>query len=102
MKRGTTPTLAFTFPYAGDTVKQLEVALAQRSGVVLTRTLEQAELDEQAQQLRIRLTQEETMLFSAGYAVEMQIRVLFQDGSAIASDIMTTTVERLLREGVLA
>lgn len=49
--------------------------------------------------LSVKLTQKETLMFDSSLPVEMQIRTKFADGSAPVSNIMETTVGRILYDG---
>ena len=49
--------------------------------------------------LIITLSQEETLLFDTLAKVDIQIRVRFPDGSALASGIIRTSVEKILKDG---
>ena len=52
-------------------------------------------------QVTVTLTQEDTGGFVIGQPVEIQFRAKFYDTTAIASNIMKTTVERVLKDGVI-
>lgn len=47
------------------------------------------------------LSQEETLLFNDGLRVDIQIRYIMPDGTSDSSNIMTTTVGRILKDGVI-
>lgn len=51
------------------------------------------------ERISVTLTQEETLAFDAVGTVKIQIRVLLKDGSALASDIVKTTAEVILKDG---
>ena len=97
MKRGSTPVHVFTVDedLTGATVfityKQNKATVCEKSGTDITVS---------STTLSCQLTQEETLAFQTG-EVEMQIRYVFPDGTADASDIMKTSAERILKEGVI-
>jgi hypothetical protein len=102
MIKGTTPTLQFNLPIETSTLKAAEVMVRyvdNNKEVTITRTLDECEVAEKT--LTARLTQEETLLIPAPSIVEVQLRVLTVDDIALASAIFTTTVKRLLKEGVI-
>lgn len=102
MIKGTTPILHFNLPIETSTIKAVEVMVRyvdNNKEVTIIKTLEDCELGEKA--LTTMLTQEETLKIPAPSIVEVQLRVLTVDGVALASAIFTTTVERLLKEGVI-
>lgn len=100
MRRGTTPPNSFAFDGEDprDFVEVL-VTYAQRGQILINRDQSQLSIDETT--VYLRLTQEETLLFEAGVPVEIQIRVLRQDGTADASPIYKMPVEAILSEKIL-
>lgn len=99
MRRGSTPQHSFRCPYAAKDLAEIRVIYAQDKQPVVVKTKEDCELDGTA--LFVRLTQEDTLKFMAGRPVEVQIRLLFRDGSSISSNIITMGVERLLEDEVM-
>lgn len=100
MRRGTTPPNSFIF--ADEDPRDYEnilVTYAQRGTLLVERDKSQLSLDETT--VYLRLTQEETLLFTAGEPVEIQIRVLRQDGTADASPIYRLPVEAVLNDTIL-
>ena len=74
------------------------VTYQQNGETVLEKTLEDVTVTETA--ITIALTQEETLAFSNGM-VQIQIRAKFLDGAALASNILATSVEKILKDGVI-
>ena len=102
MIKGTTPTLQFNLPIETSTLKSAEVYVQyvdNNKEVTIVRTLDECEVGENT--ITARLTQEETLQLPAPSNVEIQLRVLTVDDVALASVIFTTTVKRLLKEGVI-
>lgn len=102
MIRGTTPTLQFNLPIETSTIKAVEVMVRyvdNNKEVTIVKTLEDCELGDKT--ITTMLTQEETLQLPAPSNVEVQLRVLTVDDVALASVIFTTTVKRLLKEGVI-
>lgn len=52
-----------------------------------------------ADSISVTLTQAETLMLMHDADVRMQIRAKFADGSAVASNIMQTTVSEILKDG---
>lgn len=103
MIKGTTPTLQFNLPFEASTLKAAEVMVRyvdNNKEVTIIRTLDECEVT--GNTITAMLTQEETLLIPAPSVVEVQLRVLTEDDLVLASDIFTTTVKRLLKEGVIA
>lgn len=97
MIRGTTPTLQFDLPVELSMVDTLNVALAQKGAVVLVKTLSDCEVE--GMRATCRLTQKDTLALTHSSPLEMQVRVKTTGGDVLASQIVTTTVERILQEG---
>ena len=98
MRRGTTPTNTFTVDVDLRQATALYVTYKQNSRVILEKTLEDATITETS--VAVTLTQEETLAFSKG-TVSIQIRAKFADGAAIASNIITSSVDQILKDGVI-
>lgn len=97
MRRGSTPTNTFTvdIDLTGATVfvsyEQSGRVVVEKTGSDLTITPDEITLD---------LTQEETLKFRPG-EVLIQIRYVFPSGAADASNIIKTTFERIIKDGVI-
>ena len=99
MIRGTTPTLQFAFPFELNNVAELWVTLKQDNNIVLDKTLADCELNGAV--LTLRLTQQDTLKLNAFLPVAIQIRIRTNDGNAVASNIITTSVGQILKDGVI-
>lgn len=99
MFRGTTPTNIFDVDVDCTTAELIYITYSQRGRTIVEKTI--SDIDVTAETLSVTLTQAETLKFNAINEVEIQIRVKFPDDKAIASNIITTTAERILKEGVI-
>ena len=99
MIRGTTPTHIFKLPIETDTIRQLRITYNQCGKTVLEATESDCTLT--GQEIRYRLTQEDTLLFTPLAAVELQIKVLTTDDNVMASKVMSLAVEKILNTEVL-
>ena len=99
MKRGTTPTNTFktNIDLTGATVF---LTYSQRGRVVLEKTGDDLEISAEA--IVTRLTQKDTLGFDALQKVSIQIRYVFPDGTAGASNIMTASVGEVLKDGEIS
>ena len=99
MKRGTTPTNTFktNIVLTGATVF---LTYSQRGRVVLEKTGDDLEISAEA--IVTRLTQKDTLGFDALQKVSIQIRYVFPDGTAGASNIMTASVGEILKDGEIS
>lgn len=99
MIRGTTPTHTFTLgEFDVSTINKVKIIYAQAGNVILTKTVDASKTVGSA--ITIRLTQEETLMFDHMRNVEIQLRVLLTDGTALASAISHITAGRLLENEV--
>lgn len=98
MIRGTTPTLKL--PVKGVEVKDLNsIYLTIKQGNhLLTRREDEIEKDEENNALVMTLTQAETLSFNEGM-LSLQLRATVGLDSAVASNIVTTTLDCILMEG---
>jgi hypothetical protein len=99
MIRGTTPTLEFTLPFEVEYLADAYVTLAQEGTVVVEKCMTDCGCTGDC--LTVRLTQEETLKFKCNRSVEIQIRAKTKTGDAIASDIITVSAEKILKDGVI-
>lgn len=97
MRIGTTPTHIFTLPedIVGDVAK-VRIVYAQGDKVVLCKD---AELNEN--EAVVKLTQEDTIKFTCGKLIDIQVRLLMNDDRALTSDIITTHPYKCLDREVL-
>lgn len=105
MRRGTTPTLRVTVD-ADITEYKLYLALKTR-GKLIVKSDELEVSTEEGDKGTVtviicRLTQEDTLAMQAGQKCEVQIRAVDKGGAtALASNIDSIPVERILQDGVL-
>lgn len=100
MIRGTTPTHIFKLPIDTSTIRQLRITYAQYGKTVLEVT--EANVTMVDQEVRYRLSQEDTLQFKLPAQVEVQIKVMTVDSNVMASPVMTLNVEKVLNTEVLA
>ena len=99
MIRGTTPTHTFLLPFDTASIRSLRITYAQRGEVVLQKS--EADCTCDGDTLRVQLTQEDTLRFAAGDRMQMQLRVLTENGDVFASRVLGAEVEDTLCEEVL-
>lgn len=111
MIRATTPKHMFTFDVdPEETFSEILITYAQNGEIVLEKhksdlTFESCDCfgGKTVYTASIKLTQEETNLFSANPKgiVNIQVRAITENGDAIASDIMQISVQNVLNDEVL-
>lgn len=103
MIRGTTPILTFKVNTDLDLndVERAEVTFKSVSGMKeKTWDLNRLILDVENKTLTLYLTQEETLYFSVG-KIDIQLRIKLNNDLVYASKIVTSTLEKILKEGVI-
>lgn len=98
MWRGTTPTHTFTLP-DGIRFTDFEViylTYVQGGRTVLEKTKDELEATDDG--FRLIFSQADTLCFSPG-PVSIQLRARFPDGRAVASGIIPTTAQEVLKDG---
>lgn len=99
MRRGTTPAIVLTVDM-DITSYTVYVTLKNRSAeLTLTNDSVVMDFDDGKTSIAFSLTQEQTLKFGTG-TCEVQVRAI-HDGTAIATDIKTMDVNRILKEGVI-
>ena len=99
MRRGTTPTLTFTTPYAADLIQSGSISFMQRGTDVLDISLTDPAVTIADESISVNLTQEQTLLLTTADTVKIQIRAILTSGKAVASNIVTDSVCPILKEG---
>ena len=99
MRRGTTPTFTFTADMDCGQLDKLDISFAQRDEVVLSKGLADCMIN--GNEITVSLTEEDTLLFdSRKNPVRIQLRAGIGD-TRIASNMMHTTAEAVLKDGCL-
>lgn len=100
MTRGTTPTLVFTIVSDGldlSTLTQVWVTIKDQSHKI-TYDINRVTIEDNT--ISVSMSQEETLTFSNSM-LEVQIRMLDEDGNAFATPIKVLPLERILEGGVI-
>ena len=99
MIRGTTPVHIFTLPFDTSEIKTIRVVYSQRGSVRLKKENPDVTLSEK--KATVKLSQEDTLSFSADLPVDIQIRILTSAGDALASNVISVPCRRILDNEVL-
>ena len=108
MRRGTTPTISLEIPFNADDIQVLWVTFSQGNTVppteIFTKELGDEGVILEDGLVTIEFSQEDTLAFAkTGLPkVQTQMRILFNDGKADASNIVDFPVGIILRDGVIA
>lgn len=96
MFRGTTPTHTFK-TNINLTEARVFVTYVQDGRTILEKTGQDVSVTNNS--VSVTLTQKETLAFKPSKRVNIQIRYVFQDGTAGASNVMNVEVSDVLKEG---
>ena len=99
MSRGTSPIITCEFPFDVSTLSYAYFTIAQNERIMLNKKIECEGLE--GRQIKIHLTQEETLKLKENLQAEAQVRGITRDGEAIASDIIKIYVDKILKDGVI-
>lgn len=99
MKRGTTCRHIFR-TNVDLTSATVYVSYMQGKSIVIEKT--NSDLTIQQRKVIVDLSQEDTLGFKAGQTVSCQIRYILEDGTADASNIITVSVQDVLKDGEIS
>lgn len=101
--RGTTPINYFTVPLDLSDAAVVYLTYSQNGKTVVEKEKDDITFtsEDETYEMSVQLTQADTLAFCDKSPVDMQIRVRFADGNAIESTIMRTSVDRILKDGVI-
>ena len=99
MKQWTTPENIFSTDVDLSQAEVIYVTYKQQNKIIIKKQKEDLSITENS--VSITLSQQETGLFNINKPVRIQIRARFSDGLAIASNIINTRVEEVLKTGVI-
>lgn len=97
MRRGTTPTIPFTIDGSTENIAQMELYIANSQGLILEKKL--SEMTVSGNEVSVKLTQADTLKLQDNSFVKLQIRILYKDGTVVASDVEESFVEEILKDG---
>lgn len=96
MRRGTTPTLIYTTPYADDLIVGGTIMFSQRGIVSLKKSIgdEAVEVDDYV--IKVYLTREETLSFTTVDKIKMQLDLELKSGKHAVSNVLVDRVDEYL------
>lgn len=97
MIRGTTPTLTFTLPFDVGILENVYITFKGYGNGGFEKQL--TDCIAQGNQLILKLSQTDTLQLAADQHVQIQIRAKTKNQEALASNIMTAAVSRILKDG---
>ena len=97
MIRGTTPLHTFTIPFDTGLIDRVRVIYSQNGQPVLKK--DNCTLD--GNLIKVKLTHEDTLRFTASNPLDIQVHVVLHDGEALVSSINKVSVDKCLENEVL-
>lgn len=98
MVRGTTPTCYFNLPFDTSALKHIRVIFSQEKRCLVK---EGDDVERAGSVISVKLSQKETLSFVCSNFIDIQVRVLTNEGDALASDIIRDYVDSCLEDEVL-
>lgn len=95
--RGTTPKLVFTLPFNTDLIDKIYITFQQKYRKAIEKDITVCNFEDN--KVTLTLTQYDTLTFVSNYPVNIQIRALLKDGSAVASKLIEKRVKDVLKDG---
>lgn len=102
MRRGTTPTLTFTTPYAANLIEAGFITFKQRGAIVADIPISDGNVTVSNNAISVELTQEQTLAMTTADTCKAQIRLLMTSGAATASNIVEIPVCAILKDGEIS
>lgn len=99
MFRGSTPTHEFELPISTENLQKVIIAYAQDDVEILRKTEEDCEISGNV--IALQLSQKETLLFDWKKKMQIQLKVLWEDGAVSLSDVMEKEVRKCLIDEVI-
>lgn len=99
MIRGTTPTLMFTTPYTASQVMSGYITFTMRGDVVLDIPVSDDSVVISDNAISLTLTQQQTLSFQSKATSLVQLRLVLDDDSVVASNIIKITIGDILKDG---
>lgn len=99
IRRGTTPDQVFNTSIDLSEATVLYISYKQWGQILIEKDITDCTVTSTS--VTTFLTQEETLKFDPKHKVEIQIRAKFGDQTAVASNIIETTVGAILKDGVI-
>ncbi len=104
MIQGTTPILHYDLPFSSSVIKEAEITLRYTDAmknVLIVKTLKNGDCKLGETSIETRLTQEETLALPAPATAKIQLRILTNDGDALATEPYKVSVKKLLKKDVI-
>lgn len=100
MRRGTTPWIELTLDGCDNIESYKTIVITLKQGIIeINKNKDDLTIEENM--IRFQLTQKETLEFRNDRKVQIQLRAVDDVGNAIATDIISASVQDVLNEEVI-
>lgn len=99
ISRGCTIENTFSFPFLREHIDKLYITYQQCNRTIIEKELKDCEFRDGI--IAVGLSQEETLKCKTGLPISIQIRLKLIDGNATKSNIIKTTADAVLKDGVI-
>lgn len=97
--RGTTPTITFTTPFNANMIVTGFITFTLRGKVIFDVDINDEAVTIENEAIKLKLTQEQTLMFNEDDVNKVQIRLLLTTNDAVASNEVEIPIGGILREG---
>lgn len=97
MIRGTTPTLTFRLPFETAVIDRFYITFSQYNKEVFS--LDKSDCTLGSDYITVKLNQAHTLSLASNCGIAIQIRLVTTSGDALASDMIHTDVDGILKDG---
>ena len=97
--RGTTPTITFTTPFNANMIVAGFITFTLRGKIIFDVDINDEAVTVEDEAIKLKLTQEQTLMFDEDDANKVQIRLLLTTDDAVASNEVEIPIGGILREG---
>lgn len=103
MRKGTSPDLTFSTEFLASEITRGYISFRQAGRVILEKDIPGENVAVSDYEIALRLTQEETLLFSSNSVdvAEVQIRLVLNTEEAVASNIVKFYMGDIIKQGVI-
>lgn len=98
--RGTTPNCKFKFSIDPSQITKCNIIFSQNNNVIFIKTLEDCVVDSENLSISVKLTQEETLMFTTKFSMQIQIRIKLTNGTVASSNLLVSNIRPLLEESI--
>ena len=97
--RGTTPTITFTTPFNSNMIVAGFITFTLRGKIIFDVNINDEAVTVEDEAIKLKLTQEQTLMFDEHDTNKVQIRLLLTTDDAVASNEVEIPIGGILREG---